>query len=730
MRKIQNLVLGGIQQKVFNLVLFTIILIVAAYSGMFLCQSKTLTELTEKTNKEQREAIAAISGETMDAVMDNNMTSSTRMQALLADDLFKELKFSTEFIGDYAKMLFDQPELYAPVEVAPPNASRNGITAAQLLLEKGTDPEAPENAEKIGLIGNLSGLMCSLFDKLQVNSCFIALPEGIFMIVDDQPQAKFSRNGTVYSFTPSERYWYEEAVQKGDLVFSDAHYDAFTGRTEITCSLPVYHEGELTAVVGAGFYLNTGNADFLQSRTEGAFYCVLNNQGQVIFSPAEEGLFHVNVSSRAEDLRENENPELAAFISQAMKDHTEVTLVNTEEGTYYMCSSPLETVEWTLISIVGKDLIDQPANMMNEQQEQIQQNAIETFLNTQFHLINIIRLIIILISLLGIGAGMYLARKIIEPINTITKRVASLGVRNTRFVMEDVYRTGDEIEVLADAFAKVSDRTIRYMEKIRSVTAEKERIGAELDMARKIQVSQVPRLFPAFPNRREFDLYASMSPAKEVGGDFYDFFLIDDDHICLVMADVSGKGVPAALFMMVSRVLIKTHLQSGQSPSEALYSVNNQLCESNEANFFVTVWLAVVQISTGKGIAVNAGHEHPVLRRADGKYELVVYRHSPAVAIMEEILFKEHEFEMYPGDSLFVYTDGVAEATNAEDELYGTDRMLEALNQDPDADPKTTLGNVLDGINTFVAEAEQFDDITMLCMKYFGPQSEQKEKNG
>ena len=729
MKKIQNLVLGGIQQKVFNLVLFTIILIVAAYSGMFLYQSKTLTELTEKTNKEQREAIAAISGQTMDAVMDNNMVSITRIQAMLADDLFKELKFSTEFIGDYAKMLFDNPELYAAVEVAPPNPSRNGITAAQLLLEKGTDPEDPEIAQKIGLIGNLSGLMCSLFDKLQMNSCFAALPEGVFMIVDNQPQSKLSRNGSVYTFTARERYWYEDAVKKGDLVFSDAHYDAFTGRTEITCSLPVYHEGELAAVVGAGFYLTSENADFLESRTEGAFYCVLNNQGQVIFSPAEKGLFHVNVSSKAEDLRENENPELAAFIRQAMKEHTDVTLVNTEEGAFYMCSSPLEAVEWTLISVVGKDIIDQPTIMMNEQQEQIQKSAIDTFRNTQFHLTNIIRLIIILISLMGIGSGMYLSRKIIDPINTITKRVASLGVRNARFMMEDVYRTGDEIEVLADAFAKVSDRTIRYMDKIKAVTAEKERIGAELDMARKIQVSQVPRLFPAFPTRREFDLYASMSPAKEVGGDFYDFFLIDDDHICLVMADVSGKGVPAALFMMVSRVLIKTHLQGGQSPSEALYSVNNQLCESNEANFFVTVWLAVVQISTGKGIAVNAGHEHPVLRRAGGQYELVVYRHSPAVAIMEEILFKEHEFEMYPGDSLFVYTDGVAEATNAEEELYGTERMLDALNQNPDADPKTTLGNVLDGINAFVAEAEQFDDITMLSMKYFGPQSDQKKSD-
>ena len=211
-----------------------------------------------------------------------------------------------------------------------------------------------------------------------------------------------------------------------------------------------------------------------------------------------------------------------------------------------------------------------------------------------------------------------------------------------------------------------------------------------------------------------------MTPAKEVGGDFYDFFLIDDDHIGLVMADVSGKGVPAALFMMVARVLIKSHLQNGESVGEALENVNDQLCESNEAELFVTVWAAVIQISTGKGTAANAGHEHPALRRADGQYELVSYRHSPAVATLEGIPFKEHSFELHPGDSLFVYTDGVAEATNAKNELFGTDRMLAALNRNPDAMPEEVLSNVMDGINEFVAGAQQFDDITMLCMKYIG----------
>ena len=360
-------------------------------------------------------------------------------------------------------------------------------------------------------------------------------------------------------------------------------------------------------------------------------------------------------------------------------------------------------------------------NGMGDRYEEIRSSAIAAFDNEMFHARNILVLLVVFIVAVGMIAAFSITGRIIDPLNTITRRVASLGVRNRQFKMEDVYRTGDEIEVLAESFAKQSALNMLYIDQIRHVTAEKERISAELDMASKIQASQLPRLFPAFPNRREFSLFASMTPAKEVGGDFYDFFMVGTDHIALVMADVSGKGVPAALLMMVARVLIKSSLQNGKSPAEALESVNKQICESNDAGFFVTIWVAVLEISTGKGVASNAGHEHPVLRRAGGSYELVIYRHSMPVGTMEGIRFEQHEFQLNPGDSIFVYTDGVAEATNGDDELYGTERMLSALNSEPDAQPEQVLGNVMNDINGFVDGAEQFDDITMLCIRYMGP---------
>ena len=286
--------------------------------------------------------------------------------------------------------------------------------------------------------------------------------------------------------------------------------------------------------------------------------------------------------------------------------------------------------------------------------------------------------------------------------------------------------TGDELEVLCSSLQGMEQDLATHIENLRKVTAEKERIGAELNVATQIQADMLPRIFPAFPGRHEFDLHATMTPAKEVGGDFYDFFLVDNNHLCLVMADVSGKGVPAALFMVIAKTLIKNRAQLGESPAVILKNVNEQLLEGNEAELFVTVWIAIIEISTGKGMAANAGHEHPVIRRADGSYELVVYRHSPAVATMEGVRFREHPFELHPGDRLFVYTDGVPEATDAQNELFGTDRMLEALNRDPDASPRQLLANVQAAIDAFVGDAPQFDDITMLSMYYYGPE----EKTG
>ncbi len=276
--------------------------------------------------------------------------------------------------------------------------------------------------------------------------------------------------------------------------------------------------------------------------------------------------------------------------------------------------------------------------------------------------------------------------------------------------------TGDELEELAGTFNQMYCEMRGYLKNLVTVTAEKERIGTELNVATKIQVDMLPCIFPAFPDRGDFDIFASMTPAKEVGGDFYDFFLLDDDHLCMVMADVSGKGVPAALFMVISKTLIKDQAQMCHSPKTILEEVNNKLDESNGEGMFVTVWLGILEISTGKIVAANAGHEYPALKKAGGRFELIKNKHDMMLGAMPDIRYMEYEMELEKGGCLFLYTDGVPEATNSDNKLFGTDRMIEALNTDPDAPLETLLDNVKKATDEFVGDAPQFDDLTMLAV--------------
>ncbi len=280
-------------------------------------------------------------------------------------------------------------------------------------------------------------------------------------------------------------------------------------------------------------------------------------------------------------------------------------------------------------------------------------------------------------------------------------------------------RAENELGDLSREIRSMQSSIVENTERLRNMTAAQERISTELNLSARIQKSMLPSIFPPFPERKEFDLFASMTPARDVGGDFYDFFLIDDDHLALVMADVSGKGVPGALFMMITKVILKNNAMISKSAGETLAMTNDLICANNRMEMFVTVWMGILEISTGKITAANAGHEYPAIMR-NGCFRLYKDRHSFVIGGMERARYKEYELQLEKGDKLFVYTDGVPEATNAGEELFGTERMIDALNRYAGLSPKEILDGVKSAVDGFVGEAEQFDDLTMLCLEYNG----------
>jgi len=317
-------------------------------------------------------------------------------------------------------------------------------------------------------------------------------------------------------------------------------------------------------------------------------------------------------------------------------------------------------------------------------------------------------------------------KMMVEPINAIADAAQNYvqdkydGVQTGgRFAGLNI-TTGDEIENLANTMTEMEKDIAAYEDNLTKVTAEKQRIGTELALATRIQADMLPNIFPAFPERSEFSIYASMTPAKEVGGDFYDFFFVDHDRLAMVIADVSGKGIPAAMFMMMAKSMIQTQAASGRSPSEVLENVNRLICQNNREEMFVTVWFAVLDLNTGLLTAANAGHEYPVLKQPDGGFELLKDKHGLAVGAMDGMKYREYRIQMNPGTKLFVYTDGVAEATDAHNELFGMTRTVDALNQAADKSPEEILQAVNSAVQSFVGDAEQFDDLTMMCIEYRG----------
>ena len=621
-----------------------------------------------------------------------NLSNTIADKAALADAQFGRFAESINSFASYIHDLYENPQYYVEREVLPPDAANQGVLTMQRYLRDDSVQIADVERE-LKLMGNLETYWNATMAQNEdiITTIYIGTESGLHVAYDPSSELGVEEGSAESHFDYSGSEWYTKARELGQTGFTNIYQDSYGRGMMISCFSPFFNE--------KGAFSGSVSMDILISDIYQQIVSMdLGNEGNVFLIDNDGYTVDPGDSSKlilASDLISD------ARVKTAMENRRNgFTLSN--DGVYYVYA-PVQSTGWMLC-------IGIPERQVLESVYQMDQGI-------QIALIVFAAVFVILIIAVLVVSYRF-ARSLTDPLIALEKDAMTISGGNLDYRAE--VRSNDEIGDLANSFNQMAASLNQYVKDLTKVTAEKERIGAELNVATQIQADMLPRIFPAFPDRSEFDLYAVMDPAKEVGGDFYDYFMVDDDHIALVMADVSGKGVPAALFMVIAKTLIKSRAQMGDSPAEILNNVNEQLCEGNEAELFVTVWLAVIEISTGKGLAANAGHEHPVIRRAGGKYELVQYRHSPAVAAIQGVHFREHSFELHPGDSLFVYTDGVPEATNADNRMFGTDRMLDVMNRDPLAAPRPLLQTVWKEIDIFVGDAPQFDDITMLNFQYRG----------
>ncbi|MDD3164433.1 MAG: SpoIIE family protein phosphatase [Oscillospiraceae bacterium] len=651
------------------------------------------------------ETAAAGSGQALLDQTEQNLLDLVASKASLADAKLEKFSKYTATFAAYIDGLYQQPERVRPAEVLPPDKKNENILAMQRNLAN-TDISFGDVAEEVALLGNVYQVFDPVIraEQAMISTIYLGTESGVLLSYDAYSHTADTGGEEEY-FNFFDSTWYCSAKKAGTLIFTDTYQDGYGRGLTISCAAPFFHaNGAFAGVVCMDILISDLNQNIIDiDLGQGAYAFLLGRTGDIIASP--------HMEKNADSFQNITDPASEAYAVRAQLMSGKTGFIQGEKDVYY-AYTPITASDWTLAIHVPAQRITAPADITKATIEGSTDAMVQDMNRQIRQTIAIFATAFLCIVCAIMALSRRFALRLTQPLVALEQDAAQISAGNLDH--QATAATDDEIGDLANAFNAMTGSLRQYIFDLTAVTAEKERIGAELDVAKHIQASMLPCIFPAFPERPELDIYATMTPAKEVGGDFYDFFLTDDDHLAMVMADVSGKGVPAALFMVIAKTLLKNCAQTGLAPKAILEKVNNQLCENNDAELFVTVWLGILEISTGKLTAANAGHEYPVLKRAGGDYTLVKDKHGFVLAGMEGARYKEYELTLEPGDQLYLYTDGVAEATNASNELYGTDRMLAALNRCKDADCEALLHSMKADIDAFVGKAPQFDDITML----------------
>lgn len=723
MRKLKELWPKGLAGKLIRFVVIFVLVMGVVFLTMSYIQLALLKKSARIADEKQTDMVQ---GEYKFSMA---MFSAEYLSRLIAwvsdktDDEFWILDHDIRTLQTQVEDVFLYPENYERLKVSPPQIENEGKFALQILYPYGEENVSPDTIEMMERLANLSPIMEEIVSGNEgyTSDVCISTLDGVTIIMDDHSGDKIDEDGYVESYDPRNRPWFTGAIEKGDVFFSPAVKSALYHYNEVVIGMPVYKNGELVAVIEEATRLD----DLLNKLTErkigkDGFTILVSDKGQLVCSPRTSGEL-VMREDLSEDIRESVNESLAEAINCALEGKTGFDSVMVDSEHYYAAHAPIETVGWVQIIFISDKELTGPMEKMLAEMDKSTENMLAD-LDRDFKNIAII-LVVILIALMivAIIVVSFLAKKRVAPIQHMTRAVSGFVGDDMSFEMEDIYRTDDEIEDLAKAFDAMSLKMRNYVQEIVEYTSDKERIETEMKAASQIQAQMLPKIEPDFYNKPGYELYSKMVPAKHVGGDMYDFFYLDQDHLVIMIGDVSGKGITAALFMALSKQMIKSQmLLHGGNVAEAITEANLRLCEESVDAMFVTVWLGVVTLSTGVLEFVNGGHLYAAVKREGGDFVLEKDEHGMLLGGLVFAKYPLNTTTLNKGDIFYLYTDGVTEAHNASDELFGDDRLLEALNEAKDMSVEEIDDHVRNKVDAFVDGLEQYDDITTLCFKYIG----------
>lgn len=641
------------------------------------------------------------------------------------DENLGKVKKDVIILSNMMTNIASNPEEYHSRNIFEPSKNDiDKITAQLLFSSEVVDKSSPILRQEIGLTANIQDFLIQINTNSNVIiSSYVASKNGFTIMVDCFAGRKFQNSDIKPDFyNATSRPWYIQAKKEDKTIFTDIVIDALGGGPCIICATPYYANGQFAGVVGMGTFLDNINEIILNTKIgDNGFGFVINKQGQIIASPHTTGDLITGINN-IKDLRQSTNTSLADAVQKIINEKAGLTEANIDGKDYYLAYAPMKNTDWYFVTAMEVDTVIAPAketheNIINIATEYMD-NLSEKTKMTVIGMIISISMLLFFITYIGWSLADYLTK----PIRQLSKGVQQIAMGNFNGKLN--IHTGDEIESLAISFNAMTTELQTYIKNLEQITAEKERIATELNVATNIQKNMLPCIFPPYPDRKDFDIYAVMYPAKEVGGDFYDFYLLDENHLVITIADVSDKGIPAAMFMVITKTILKNFAMSMTSPddfSAVVQCANRQLCENNEEMMFVTVFMGMLDLKTGKFIYVNAGHTPPMIRhkhKDDSTFEYLPVEKNCVLGINEEAQFKQQEVYLKQGDELFLYTDGVTEAINKEKKLYSIERLYSNLNKiNQKSSCQDILRDVKLSIDEFAQGMYQSDDITMLAIK-------------
>lgn len=655
-----------------------------------------------------------ISKGSLESLTQEGLLKATVDQASFINSEFREVENDLKILVDSAERVWKTPGSYPPkrsYSIAEKPLDPNLVSVWQIPLDVSPAVVATDLQVSAKMDEIISSVVKS---NPNINDCNVATPQGLFRRLPWSPNI-------AATYDVRGRDWFTRALNSNALGWSEPYVGVIARNLRANCSAPVVKNGKTVAVIGLNVPLTTIQERIIKMR--------INNQGKAyLISQDRRILAREGLVTDSDSWGEKQNGEYFSFDDKKAMPELDQLLTSGAPGILrgilgkqdsFVAYAPISTTGWTVLFALPVETVFAQIRP-TEQALMAQAKVVSGQVYRQIVIVMVVLGLVFLSMLVGVLlVSRKMAERITAPIMELEQGAEIIGNGNLEHRLR--LQTGDEIQQLGDTFNKMAEDLSHYIRDLTETTAAKERIQSELKLATDIQASLLPRVFPAFPDRPEFEIFASMDPAKEVGGDFYDFFFVDHERLCFLIADVSDKGVPAALYMMVAKTLLKTEAQRGGSPEKVLSDVNNILDDGNDSCTFVTVFMAMLNTRTGEVQFANAGHNPPIVVH-QGEYSYLTMKSGFVLGPMPDSQYTNEVLTLLPGDTLFLYTDGVTEATNAQLELYSEERLLDALKQRSTDNLEDLVHSIRNDVQQHANGAAQSDDVTMLAIRYKGVQ--------